>query len=304
MNLLRLKTVVAAIDRDDASLVILGAAQTLARAAGARLHVVHATPPHAVAEASPGASPDVLPHAVEGQTIETLLDRANVRSDHAQVHVSAGEPAHVIRLIADRLRADVIVLGPHREGRGAERQLGGTALAIATASWAPCLIVKRAIRLPLQRVLVPVDLSDTARGALTVALSWASALRAADAPAGSAPSTALTAMHVEPPAATSRGHGTGASKLDDELNQMRRDAGDWASVAIDAITIANTDVAGAIAERAREEHADLVVLGTRGQGLDAVGRLGSVSAAVIHDLEAPVLLVPPAVWTELAERHS
>jgi nucleotide-binding universal stress UspA family protein len=61
------------------------------------------------------------------------------------------------------------------------------------------------------------------------------------------------------------------------------------------------DVAQAIAHFAREQRSDLVVLGTRGLGLDATGRLGSVSAAVAERLETPILLVPPAVWADYAK---
>jgi nucleotide-binding universal stress UspA family protein len=46
----------------------------------------------------------------------------------------------------------------------------------------------------------------------------------------------------------------------------------------------------------------LVVMGTRGLGLDPVGRLGSVTASAIQALAVPTLLVPPAVWKGFAPR--
>jgi nucleotide-binding universal stress UspA family protein len=151
-----------------------------------------------------------------------------------------------------------------------------------------------------------VDLSDTARGALTVALSWSSALRRADAPdRGEGPAaTRLTAIHVEGTASDAHANGPAAKAFDVEVERMRRDAGTWAGVAMQSETIASDDVVEAIADRAREEHVDLVVLGTRGEGLDRVGRLGSVSDAVMRRVDAPVLLVPPAVWTELRNGHT
>jgi nucleotide-binding universal stress UspA family protein len=87
--------------------------------------------------------------------------------------------------------------------------------------------------------------------------------------------------------------------LTEELDRVRQEAGEWAGVAIDGVTTESSDVAGAIAERARDERADLIVLGTRGLGLNAEGRLGSVSAEVSRRADAPILLVPPAVWSEL-----
>jgi nucleotide-binding universal stress UspA family protein len=294
MNLLRLKVVLAAVDRDDASLAVLNAARTLADAGGATLHVVHVTPSQMSSGVATDGGNDIM---------SSMLDRARVQIDRAQMHVISGEPAHVIRMLSDRIRADVIVLGPHRETHERERRLGGTALAIATSAWAPCLIVKREIRVPLERVLVPVDLSDTARGALMVALSWSSALRAGTGTSVGSATTELTAMYVDR-SERAKERGAGAiPELDAELNRVRAEAGRWAGVDIQSVTVAGSDVADAIADRARDGAADLIVLGTRGQGLDAVGRLGSVSDAVIRSVDAPVLLVPPAVWASFAEQH-
>jgi nucleotide-binding universal stress UspA family protein len=293
MNLLRLQVVLAAIDSGDAGLAVLQTARLLADASGAALHLVHVTPSRAVTDVPPetaGASTDA---------VTAILRRANMPRDRVSTHVIAGEPAHVIRMLADRLHADVIALGPHRDDDGSQSGLGSTALAIATASWAPCLIAKRGIRLPLEHVLVPVDLSDTARGALRVALSWSSALReGAAAPPQDAPATKLTAMYVRPPQSGMKGTETSAADFEAELDHLRGQAGNWAGVVIEGVTIASGDVANAIADQARQTHAGLIVLGTRGQGLDAIGRLGSVSEAVIRRADAPVLLVPPAVWQQ------
>jgi nucleotide-binding universal stress UspA family protein len=294
MKLLRLNVVLAAIDYDDASHVVLDAAHALAAAGGADMHVVHVDqrrgPARSAARPGEEASPDPA---------VALLERAHVRVDRARVHVIAGEPAPVMRDLADRLGADVIVLGPHREGRENEGHLGGTALAIASGASAPCLIVTRGIRLPLRRVLAPIDLSDTARGALVVALAWSAALREAPGSADAGATTRLTALFVD--RAEGAGSATPSARhaLAAELDRVRRDAGSWAGVAIHGVTVANTDAAGAIADRARDEDVDLIVLGTRGLGLDGAGRLGSVSADVSRRVDAPVLLVPPVVWKEI-----
>ena len=139
-----------------------------------------------------------------------------------------------------------------------------------------------------------------------VALSWSSALREAAAATQQpeAPAAKLTALYVTPPKSGMQGSESGASGLDAELDHLRDQAGNWAGVVIEGVTIASGDVANAIADQARQTHAGLIVLGTRGQGLDAIGRLGSVSEAVIRRAEAPVLLVPPAVWQEFKTRKA
>jgi nucleotide-binding universal stress UspA family protein len=293
MNLLRLEVVLAAIDYDDAAPGVLVAARKLAEAAGAKLHVAHADPPRERLGAAADESESAPSHSML-----TLLDHAKVDRDSTGLHVIAGAPADVIPDLADRLGADVIVLGPHRELRATEGRMGSTAMAIATASRVPCLIVTHDMHLPLTRVLAPVDLSDTARGALKVALSWSSALRRADAPgkAKASAKTKLTAIHVDSAARGARRNAPTGRALDTEVDLVRREGGTWAGVAMQCETIPSDDVVETIADRAREEHVDLVVLGTRGTGPNRAGRLGSVSDAVMRRVDTPVLLVPPAVW--------
>jgi len=81
---------------------------------------------------------------------------------------------------------------------------------------------------------------------------------------------------------------------------MRDDAGSWAGVSIEAVWASGDDPAAEIAGYAIANDVDLVVLGTRGSGMNRAGPLGSVSAAVMQRVDAPVLLVPPAIWTSLA----
>jgi nucleotide-binding universal stress UspA family protein len=192
------------------------------------------------------------------------------------------------------MAADVIVVGPHRERERATRghALGGTARAVAMGAFAPCLIAGQQLGLPLERVLVPIDLSDTARGALLVGLSWASALRAG---ATSHRDTTLTALHVDAVDEDAGNVSIGTS-VDRELEILRQNAGDWAGVTVRGITLRSTDAAQAIADYAVAQRTDLVVLGSRGLGLDDEARLGSVSASVTTRLQTPILLVPPSVW--------
>jgi nucleotide-binding universal stress UspA family protein len=289
MKLLRINVVLVAIECDDDSVAALAGARELAGAAAAKLHIVHVITGD---EAQPERT----------RTLQGLLDRAEIPTNERALHVLTGDPVHIIRSLADRIRADVIVLGRHRDRRTETQRLGSTALGVVTNSWAPCLILRSAMRLPLEHVVVPVDLSDTSRGAVAVALSWASALRAVGASAASPTrgGVRLTALFV----ATSREATKHTSKqqqaLDEALTDVRREAGSWAGVSIDGMVAVSGDVPAAIAAYATEQKADLLVLGTRGLGLDAVGRLGSVSLGIARRVTSPILLVPPAVWSRYA----
>ncbi len=281
MRLIPLRTVLVATDLDQPAIAALVTGQRFAQSAGARLHVVHVAEP-----ARKGTKgDDALPALTEA------VRAAGVDVDPSCLHVLCGDAPDVINALATRLSADVVVLGPHRRrtaGDAASRV--STAHAVASRAAIPCLMVAQPLRLPLRHVLVPSDLSATARGALIVALSWASALRGSD--------TSLTALHVQP-ASSAAARGDGAS-IDAELAVARQHGGGWAGVSMNGRTVRSDDAAHTIVEEAMAHEADLVVLGTRGLGLDRAERIGSVSASVSGNTELPLLLVPPAVWQAYA----
>jgi nucleotide-binding universal stress UspA family protein len=281
MRLLTLKTILVAVARDGTSDAGVRAGAALAASTGAVLHVVHVTDER-------------------GVTPETLA-QSMLRGVDARVHIVPGDAAYSIRSIADRLKADVIVLGPHRGGTdpGRGSAFGTTALGVVTNASAPCLVVSQALDLPLRHVLVPVDLSDTSRGALFVALSWASALRPTEEDA----STSLTALYVGPNRESVAVGADPIRALEQQVGEIRDVGGSWAGVDVRHSAVVGTDTAATIARYASEHGAGLVVLGTRGLGLDPIGRVGSVAGETIRLVHLPLLLVPPALWLTHA-RHS
>jgi nucleotide-binding universal stress UspA family protein len=289
MHLLLLKIVLATVEMDEAAVPTLRAASALAAAAGAQLEVVH-------------VARDANAHDSKGrldEAVRSLLGSVGVEVHTTPIHVLSGDPAHSIRVLADKIRADVIVLGPHRQDIERGNRLGSTALAIVTASWAPCLIVTEPMRLPVERVVVPLDLSDTARGALLVGLSWASALRSQKGDGNTG--VRLTTLYADQ---SSHEHGAPpVAQFEAELTRVRGDAGTWAGVAIEGPEIVPGDPATVIAAYAVEQSVDLIVMGTRGLGIDTTGRLGSVAGDVAKRVDTPLLLVPPAVWQTYSDRR-
>ena len=259
------------------------------------MHVLHVPEQRGAAG---GAARDP---AVVGR-IHDLLRQAEVNAEEVRLHIIPGTPADTIRSFSEQIGANVIVLGAHR-GRASVTsapRLGSTALAVVTQSSVPCLVVSdKRLPLPLTKILVPVDGSDTARGALIVGLSWGSALRARRPVSGEESATSLTGLYVDTP--TAQTAGWDAHALERELESVRQRAGDWAGVKVMSDVISSNDPARAIIDYENEHRFDLVVLGTKGQGGNAAGKLGSVSSAVSQSLEAPVLLVSPSVWKAHAE---
>lgn len=286
MRLLILRTVLVATDLEPSSHDALDSAHRLATLAGAALHVVHVV----AAPSSEGRS-GTAPRS-PGDGVLAALRSAGIPDGGVQAHVIPGSPAEAIGALADRVSADVIVIGRRRQPRGEPggHSLGSTARRIAERAFAPVLVAGQPLRVPLHRVLVPTDFSDTARGALLVGLSWASGLRAR-----TGQPTALTALHVQS-ADEDAGSADASASLDRELELLKRDAGSWADVAVQGRTERDADAARAIGSYAVQQDADLVVVGRRGIGADDESRLGSVSESVVTRAQVPTLLVPPVVW--------
>lgn len=278
MRLLTLKSILVATDLGEASRPALRTAARLASLAGARLHLLH------VAN-SPSADGDtrlrehlrlVAPDAPEPETARAI----------------PGSPAAAIVEHAVRVEADAVILGPHRRG-GTGGEMGSTAASVVRTAPCPCLVAATDLRLPLERVVVPIDLSGAARGALSVALSWASALR----PPGGR--SHLTALHVVPGPVEA----TAEEAVHEAVGWARSRAGGAAQVEIRETITPGSDPAEEILRGAAAGSADLLVMGTRGM-VDTAGGLGSVSAAVARATSCSLLLVPPATWQRRGESEA
>lgn len=97
-----------------------------------------------------------------------------------------------------------------------------------------------------------------------------------------------------------RGRAGGAPLLADEPDLQGKIAGqveDLRSAGFDAtleVCTGRRYVATLIAEAANDVDADLIVVGTHGNGAFTATLMGSVARALCHSAERPVLVVPPS----------
>jgi nucleotide-binding universal stress UspA family protein len=275
MRPLRLQTILVATDLSTDDLPALRTAYELAQLADARLHVVHA---------APVADGEVVARLEQYVRLEPISSFARPAT-----HVHAGNATDVIVEVSNEVDADVIVLGPHRLHGPAPMEK--TAYRVAATSERSCLVLPGSMNLPLSRILVPVDSSAAARGALAVGLTWASALRHRPTQPPS-DSTELFVLHVE------TGVGEGAS-ADDAMRVLMADVNERimsaTGIGVRCVEVAGADPASVIGEHSATHGIDLIVLGTRAESAPEP-RLGSVSSAVVTRATGPVLLVPPRVW--------
>jgi nucleotide-binding universal stress UspA family protein len=273
MWLLTLKSVLLATDLGEASLPALRTAAELARLSGASLHIVHVADRAIQGEAGQAMLRDHLAGAVPDAP------------EPASTQVLYGGPTVAIVERAMEVEADAIILGRHRPGHSPEGAMGSTASGVVRSAPCPCLVAAVELKLPLERVLVPIDLSEAAGGTLAVALSWTSALR----PPGKR--AELVVLHVAPslPAPAE------AELVREEVERARASAGDAARVELREQMAAGADPAQEILRLAEQITPEMIVLGSRDE--DAVER-GGASAAVVRGTPCPVLLVPPVTWRD------
>lgn len=276
MRPLALKNILVATDLTPAHTPALRTAARLAALTGGDLYVVHAI--------ENGG-------AVDADEVHARVREAGVDPSIAvDVLVQRGPPGAVVGQAARRVAADVVILGPHRHHD--PNTPGGTADRVVRTSAIPCLIVPVELRLPLHRVVAPIDSSATARDALAVALSWASALR------DRSERTHVFVLHVAPHAETTPTHDHDADirALEAEVEGVRAQLSGFAHVDVQSDVIHEETPAHAIVDYAARNRMDLIVIGTRGKPLTNAALLGSVSSEVVRNTRCPVLLVPPERW--------
>jgi nucleotide-binding universal stress UspA family protein len=246
---------------------------------------------------------DILePWALLGQQMQLDLHTELMKSD---------DIAESIVHLANRSHCDLIIAGTHgRKGLG-KMLLGSVAERISRLSRGPVLLVRgdgqvAATTGLFERILAPVDGSQAGRPAFELADLLAAQLGAE-----------LQILHVVPPLPTpvvgpygndmrTFNWEVALEALEQEGEALLHNAKQQATAPrvktalIRAQTQREADV---IVEYAKNNHADLIVMGTHGRvGIERL-LLGSVAEGVVHQAPVPVLLIRP-LQTASASRES
>jgi nucleotide-binding universal stress UspA family protein len=301
MSNLSLQTILAATDLSPAGDPVLRAAGAIALRAGAVLHVIHAfdLPPSPYLDAQKGET--TFPGRIESArlALQAQVERtvpAGVTIAEPRIEIYAAHRA--ISEHAAALGAGLVVIGPHTHAGLAANVLGSTADRLLRTLQAPCLIVRCDFALPLRRVLVPVDLSETARPALVHALRWADTL----GHSGQSPSrdTEVVVVHVVPTQAEwpelPFDYATVAPGVNAEVAAAFQAAGSPRHVVVREEVFWGEQPAVEIVGLAQREWMDLVVVATHGHGALARALVGSTASAIARRAPCSVLLVPPRLW--------
>lgn len=276
-------------------------AVSLARALGAKVHVLHVVIPHSLRVGEPDVSPPDPEEArrrVEAWAKDEMAGLvAEMGAPATEVEKAVrhdAQPAPAILDHAEEVRADLIVLGTHGR-RGPGRLIfGSVAEEVVRRATCPVLTVRErelGARSPgVRRILVPLDFSDASLAALGRAKELASGLGARLDLLHVVDQVVLPAFYV-PGAPGVYPHDVRSllTSAQEELRRAMAAAG-GPDVPFEAHTFSATPAFG-IVEQAESLDADLIVLSTRGlTGLERL-LLGSTAERVVRMAPCPVLTV-------------
>ncbi len=292
------KVIVVGVDGSEASLAAVDWAVAEAKQAGMRLHVVcaYALPSFTAASLDGGYA--AMDDTAIQQGAQAVIDEAVARVGEADVVVTSaletGDPAGV--LVDLSREAALIAVGTRGGGGFTDRLLGTVSSALPAHAHCPVVVVpvrEGRSYMPVRRIVVGVDGSESARVALRRAVDeaavWDAELTAVAAVpiatgAGAMAWLPATVDREEVLADVREGLGVAvAGAVGDRPVRVRQHALDGNAAALMA------EFSTAV---------ELIVVGTRGRGGFAGLLLGSTSQAVLHHAASPVMVVPSRVKDE------
>lgn len=298
------KVVLVGVDGSPESLGAVDWAVARAARAGWRVHILCAYSLPSFTTASLDGGYAALDDSAIRSGAQAVVDEAVKRASDTGVAVTSsletGDPAGV--LVDLSKDASIAVVGTRGGGGFADRLLGTVSSALPAHAHCPTVVVPRHVEgaeyTPVERIVVGVDGSESARKALRCAVVeadvWGAELTAVAAVPMASGAGALAWL----PAAVDRDQ-----VLADVRSGLDR-AVDAAVEGYPGVTVRRHALDGNAAELMAEfsTAVDLVVVGSRGRGGFSGLLLGSTSQAVLNHASCPVLVVPSRTDNEASGR--
>jgi nucleotide-binding universal stress UspA family protein len=262
---------------------VLEPAAELANELGAVLHVVHAyLLPESALAAWRGRRVSRTGYAARiAERLEAQVARY-AAPDRIRCHAVEGSAGAVLSAFADRVRADLLVVGASRRGQMWRGILGTTATQVLRTARQPVLVVHEPFAAPVRRVLLAVDLSSAGRRLE----------RRAEAlvPEIFGDGQRFRAVHVvscDPMLASPVPERELELAAERRLRTMLSDARLPLETAV-----RSGEPSVELIREAEEWHADLLVLGTHDPAATRSGTLGGTAASTLRHSACNVLVLP------------
>lgn len=294
---MKIENVLVGSSLSEASDEVVRTGLAVARAAGAKLHLVHAFLPQAVyGGGAPFAAEVMINEVIRGEQtarhrqLNEQLARLGITARELGTSLVEMGPSHrVIVDAAGLCHADLVVVGA-TESPVLSKLFGATADRVVRKSTRPVLLVRGELPVPPKRVLLPVDLSPLSSDALRHGLELLRTIAPEKVPSLEAlfVMTLLDRQGLAPDVTPEAAEAEVAERLDRFVAQSSTGPG-W--------SVETKVVLGYVEEeilaRATELEADLIVIGTHGRGGFERFLLGSVASGVVRHGKQSVLVIPP-----------
>ena len=303
--MIEIKHILCPIDFSEFSHHALDCAVAMARWYDARVTLLHVFANWPIVNAIPPLGPATVDafslRPDDRQALEReLMEAAGVHAGDVAITVLLREAPDIHREIlaqADSRDADLVVMGSHGRSGFDRLLLGSMTEKVLRKAKCPVMVVPRRVgdtrarQVHFQRILCPVDFSESSLGAVAQALSLA---EEADAHLTLLNVIELPPELLEPPMAT--GFNLAQVRAHTEAERQRRLEG----LVPDAVrsfcgvetVVHEGRAAREILRQAAERTSDLIVMGVRGRGALDLMVFGSTTRAVIQDATCAVLTVP------------
>lgn len=291
-----LRTVLIGTSLGEESDQVVRAGLAMARAAGARVfleHVVQLEPLPVGFDVGAGPVPNREQIARCHEELDRQIERLDIqKSELLGSEVRVGAPHRILTDAAQKVGADLIVVGATGSGPLAAELLGSTADRVLRRAFCPVLVVRNELQVPPRRVLAPVDLSTLSGDAFRCGLCLVAQIAGgADIDVRSVfASSFLDALAVR-------------QKTGEPLERVQRSAADELrrfvlenrpDIPFHVETaVLSGEARQEILREMEERPVDLVILGTHGHGgMDRLV-LGSVASTVARKAPCSVLVISP-----------
>ena len=287
------RSIVIGSSLERASDAVLATALELSRATGAELHLVHAFPMPAIYSGAAMTGGALLP------TTDYELDRCRGALDRQLERVGASRdalkslvlepgPAHLwLHETAEAKSADLVVVGAH-EGSALTSVLGSTADRVLRKASCPVLVVRDRLRLPIETVMAPTDLSPLARTSLERGMGWLADL-GQEAPPQVTLLFVLSRVDREGSVHFTPEQVDRFAQLELERFATKLPLGERAPKLRVRVGAARQEITADL----EESPADLVIVGTHGRSGFERLMLGSIAEGIVRRAPGNVLVVPP-----------
>jgi nucleotide-binding universal stress UspA family protein len=280
--------ILAATDFSTRSNRAVRQAGLLAQSGEARLHIVHVVDDD---------QPDALVRMEKGEAERLLAEQIGSMPElggtAAHAMVVTGDAFDGILRAAAEVKPDLIVMGSHRKQLLLDIVVGTTIERVIRKGSYPVLMVNFEAQRKYERVVAPVDMSDSSANALRIALSMGLI------------GQGTTLLHAFDPIAAGKLAYSGSDKASVGryiASERERATHELAAflVAHDlqhvgwSLRVEDGDPMDVISKAVSDMRPDLLVMGTHGRSALMKAFVGSVTEEALRSLSVDILAVPPA----------